>query len=98
MPMDAAKLGLDQTMEVLRRMLAEHFDVHLPENAGPDDPIFAVGSGLSSLEGIEFLCEVEKQFGLEVKDLDWWVYETPTLSTVAQHLIDLTHAQRQHAS
>ena len=32
------------------------------------------------LDGIEFLCEVEKQFGVHIKDLDWWVYETPTLA------------------
>jgi hypothetical protein len=33
-----------------------------------------------------------------IKDLDWWVYETPTLSAVARHLIDLANKQRQHAS
>jgi acyl carrier protein len=95
--MDAAQLGVERTAAELRRLLVERFDVHLPAEAA-DDPLFATGAGLSSLEGIEFLCEVEKHFGLEIKDLDWWVYETPTLTAVAQHLVDLTNQRRQHAS
>lgn len=98
MPVDATKLGLDRTIEVLRTLLAEQFDVELPQDAAAADPLFAAGAGLSSLEGIEFICEIEKQFGIAIKDLDWWVYETPTLSAVAQHLIDLSNQQRQHAS
>lgn len=98
MPLDAAQLGHDETIEALRRILAERFQVTLSGEDSSDEPLFAVGAGLSSLEGIEFLCEVEKAFGLTIKDLDWWVYETPTLSAVAQHLIDLSNAQRQHAS
>lgn len=83
-------------MDALRQLLAERFEVRAELDA--DDPLFAIGAGLTSLEGIEFLCEVEKKFGVEVKNLDWWTYETPTLSAVAQHLIDLTVEQRQHAS
>lgn len=96
MALDAAQLGHDRTMDALRRLLAERFDVDVPLE--PDDQLFAVGAGLSSLEGIEFLCEVEKTFSLDIKNLEWWVYETPTLSAVAQYLIELTNQQRQHAS
>lgn len=98
MPMDAAQLGLDRTVDALRELLEQRFGLNLPEDFDGNDPLFAVGAGLSSLEGIEFLCEVEKQFGLQIKDLEWWVYETPTLTAVAQYLIDLTNEQRQHAS
>ena len=98
MPMDAAKIGLERTIEALRGLLAERFGLELPKGSKLDDSLFAVGVGLSSLEGIEFLCEIEKQFDLDIKDLEWWVYETPTLAAVAQHLIDLTNKQRQHAS
>ncbi|HEX3724647.1 MAG TPA: acyl carrier protein [Pirellulales bacterium] len=93
-PVDAAQLGLDGTIDALRKLLAERFGVAHEDGGLPsDDPLFAVGVGLSSLEGIEFLCEVEKQFGLHIKDLDWWVYETPTLSAVAQYLIELSKQQ-----
>jgi len=93
MPLDAAQLGLDQTMDVLRKLLVERFGVSSSHGVDPTDPLFAVGVGLTSLEGIEFLCELEKLFGLHIKDLDWWVYETPTLSAVAQYLIDLSKQQ-----
>ncbi len=96
MTLDATQLGHAQTMSALRELLAERFSVAGTVDA--NDPLFAIGAGLSSLEGIEFLCEVEKQFGIDIKDLEWWVYETPTLAAVAQHIIDLSVEQRQHAS
>jgi acyl carrier protein len=95
MTLDATQLGIDRTMAALRDLLAERFAVDGVVDA--DDPLFAIGAGLSSLEGIEFLCEVEKRFGINIKDLEWWVYETPTLGAVAQHVIDLSAEQRQHA-
>ena len=95
---DATQLGLEGTMQALRKLLAERFAVQLPEDAPTDNPLFAIGAGLTSLEGIEFLCEIERQFGVQIKDLDWWVYETPTLTAVAQHVIDLSIQQRQPAS
>lgn len=98
MPLDAAQLGHEQTMRELTRLLAEKFEVQVSPDLAPDEPLFAVGSGLSSLEGIEFLCVVEKEFGLSIKDLEWWVYETPTLSAVAQYVIDLAKQQRPLAS
>jgi acyl carrier protein len=96
--MDAAQIGVERTMDILRELLAQRFGLELPKNGKADAPLFAVGAGLSSLEGIEFLCELEKIFGLEIKDLDWWVYETPTLAAVAQHLVDLANEKRQHAT
>jgi len=96
MSLDATELGFDGTMDALRCLLAERFGMTGSQSVSPDDPLFAIGVGLSSLEGIEFLCEVEKKFGLRIKDLDWWVYETPTMAAVARYLIDLTH--EQHAA
>lgn len=94
MSTDALELGLDRTIEVLQQLLAERFDMPQgSQGVRVDDPLFAVGRGLSSLEGIEFLCEVEKEFGVRIDDLEWWVYETPTVSSVAQYLIDLSKKQ-----
>lgn len=94
---DAAQLGVAGTIDVLRRMLAERFDLSAATSlTNPDEPLFAIGIGLTSLEGIEFLCEIERQFNLRIKDLDWWVYETPTLSAVADYLVELS--KKQHAA
>jgi acyl carrier protein len=94
-PQDAAKLGVEGTIVVLRRLLMERFGTSRAAGAAADeDSLFGVGIGLTSLEGIEFLCEIERRFNLRIKDLDWWVYETPTLAAVAQHLVDLSNEQR----
>lgn len=96
MSLDAAQLGFERTLEVLRQLLADRFGMSGPQGVPADDPLFALGVGLTSLEGIEFLCEVEKKFGLHIKDLDWWVYETPTLAAVSHYLIELS--KQQHAA
>jgi acyl carrier protein len=96
MTVDAGQIGLEGTMGVLRKLLADHFGVSPSAHVADTDPLFSVGVGLTSLEGIEFLCEVEKLFNIRIKDLDWWTYETPTLAAVAQHVIDLT--RQQHAT
>ena len=94
-PQNAAELGVEGTIAVLRRLLAERFTTSRAAGDVPDDDaLFGVGVRLTSLDGIEFLCEVERRFNLRIKDLEWWVYETPTLAAVARYLVDLSKQQR----
>jgi acyl carrier protein len=95
MPLDAAEIGFERTLAALKLLLAERFGIAC-DSMSAGDPLFSIGVGLTSLEGVEFLCEVEKQFGLDIKDLDWWVYETPTLGRVAEHIVEL--AKRRHVA
>ncbi len=97
MALDAAELGFERTLDALRSLLADRFGMTAADGDMPaDNPLFAIGVGLTSLEGIEFLCEVEREFGVHINDLEWWVYETPTLAAVTQYLIDLS--KDQHAT
>ena len=97
MSVDAAQLGFDATVDRIRHLLAERFgDFQNPQTTPVDNPLFAISLGLSSLDGLEFLVELEKEFGVQIKDLDWWVYETPTLASVAHFVIKLS--SRQHAT
>jgi acyl carrier protein len=59
-----------------------------------DQPLFSVGVGLSSMEGMELPLELEKEFGVQIKDVDWWTYESPTLANLADYLMKLTAQQR----
>ena len=94
-PQNAAELGVDGTITALRLLLAERFETsRAAADVTPDDSLFDAGVGLTSLDGIEFLCEVERRFNLRIKDLEWWVYETPTLAAVARYLVDLSKQQR----
>ncbi|MEX2187820.1 MAG: acyl carrier protein [Pirellulales bacterium] len=95
MSSDARQLGVDGTKAVVRKLLAARFSVPATAEAIPDDaPLFSVGVGLSSMEGMELLVELEKEFGVRIKDVDWWVYDSPTLANVAEYLIELSGQER----
>ena len=84
-------------MDAVRGLLAARFGVPPTVDAiGPDMPLFSVGVGLSSMEGMELLVELEKEFDVKIKNVEWWVYDSPTLGNVAEALIELTR-QRDEA-
>lgn len=91
MPSDARQLGREGTIDAIRRLLAARFDLQPTTAAIPDDaPLFSVGVGLSSMEGMELLVELERAFGVQIKDVESWVYDSPTLANVADRLIELS--------
>ncbi len=97
MPHDARKLGMAGTMDAVRGLLATRFGVAPTVDALPPDmPLFSVGVGLSSMEGMELLVALEREFDVKIKDVEWWVYDSPTLGNVAAVLIELTR-QRDEA-
>jgi acyl carrier protein len=91
MPYNARQLGLEATMNAVCRLLVDRFQItSCPEHIPADAPLFAVGVGLSSIDGMEFLLELEREFGVRIKDVEWWVNESPTLTNVAEMLIELS--------
>lgn len=87
--LNARELGLEGTLASLKAMLVNQFSlVSDPSHIKSTDPLFSVGVGLSSLEGLELLALLEKKYGVVIKDLDYWVDESPTLEGVARYLID----------
>lgn len=91
MASDARQLGREGTIDAVRRLLSARFELQRTAAAIPDDvPLFSVGVGLSSMEGMELLVELEKEFGVEIKDVESWVYDSPTLANVADRLIELS--------
>jgi acyl carrier protein len=94
MPSDARQLGRQGTVEAIRRLLAARFNLAPTAEAIPDDAaLFSVGVGLSSMEGMDLLVELEKEFGVEIKDVEAWMDDSPTLANVADSLIELTKKQ-----
>ena len=94
--LDSIELGLQGTIDELRKILVSKFRVAQdPQSIQAEEPLFSAGIGLSSIDGIELIVELEKQFGIEFQDLESWVDESPTITTVAQHIIDQS---KKHSS
>ena len=97
--LNARDLGLDATVDSLKELLAKQFRLARdPYEIDAGEPLFSVGVGLSSLEGLELLAALEKKYGVEIKDLDFWMDESPTIEGVAHFLIDNSPAGESASS
>ncbi len=89
MKLDAQALGVEGTVDQLRQLLVAKFDVASSTDAiDPHEPLFAAGVGLSSMEGMELLLEIERVFDVEIDDVEAWVDDSPTLLRVAEYIVD----------
>lgn len=80
----------DETLNLIRQLLSKRFKLNMrPEELRPETPLFSVGVGLTSLEGMDLLLELEKQFKVKISDPDWWIEESPTLDTATRHILRL---------
>lgn len=89
MPINAKELGLEGTMNELRKLLVERFKVcERPESIRADDPLFEAGVGLSSVDGVDLLLEIEKRFNVQFGDFEEWITQSPTVNSFAQYLVE----------
>ena len=89
MTLNARELGLEATISNLRHLMVERFQVAKhPDMIRTDEPLFSAGVGLSSLEGMELLAELESRYGVSIRELDHWVDDSPTIEGVARYLIE----------
>lgn len=97
--LNARDLGLDGTIESLKELLVNQFQLSRDTfTIDAQEPLFSVGVGLSSIEGLELLAVLEKKYGVEIKDLDYWIDESPTIDGVARYLIDNSPAGESTSS
>ena len=86
---NAKEIGVEATVDSLRELLVQEFKLTVaPAEIKASEPLFSAGVGLSSLEGIELLGLLEKRYGVEFQDLEFWIDESPTLHCVARYLVD----------
>ena len=89
MKLDAQTLGVEGTVDQLRQLLVTRFEVaSSPDVIDPHAPLFAAGVGLSSMEGMELLLEIERVFDVEIEDVEAWVDDSPTVTRVAEYIVD----------
>jgi acyl carrier protein len=91
---NACELGLEQVVEELRVLLVDKFRVaRSADQIDVNEPLFEAGVGLSSLEGLELLAEIEKRYGVQFHDVERWVDESPTIMVMAEKLIEESQHQ-----
>ena len=97
--LNARELGVEATVESLKDLLVNQFRLARdPFAIDSQEPLFSAGVGLSSLEGLELLAVLEKKYGVEIKDLDYWMDESPTIDGVARYLIENSPASESTSS
>jgi acyl carrier protein len=62
-------LDLDRTAERVKRLIVEnlHLDGLTPEMIDDNAPLFGEGLGLDSVDALELVVAVEKEFGIKIK-------------------------------
>jgi acyl carrier protein len=80
------------TQEKVKRMLVEGMNLEemTPEQIPDDAPLFGEGLGLDSLDAVELVVLVQKNFGIEIKDMEDGRAAFATVNTLARFIEERT--------
>ena len=78
----------------LKRLLVEQLSLEdvLPEEIADDDELFGTGLGLDSLDAVEIVVLLQRNFGLEVKDMEQSREVFRTVNSLAEYVYSKTTA------
>jgi glycine cleavage system aminomethyltransferase T/acyl carrier protein len=75
-------------LATLRSILVDDLAVRIPGDAlGPDIPLFGLGVGLDSVDGVELALAVEREFGVEIPQDERFPAITRSLNCIADHVL-----------
>lgn len=78
----------------LKRLLVEQLSLEdiLPEEIADDVELFGTGLGLDSLDAVEIVVLLQRNFGLEVKDMEQSREVFRTVNSLAEYVYSKTNA------
>lgn len=83
-------------LATLRRILIDELSVMIPAHAlGPDIPLFGLGVGLDSVDGVELALSVEREFGVEIPQDDRFPAITRSLNSIIDHVLGVGEERRE---
>ncbi|MFH1147755.1 MAG: phosphopantetheine-binding protein [Pseudomonadota bacterium] len=83
---------LARIKEKLKQMLVKGLSLEniKPENIGDDELLFRDGLGLDSLDAVEIVVLLQRNYGLEIKDMEKGKEIFYSIDTLARYILDNT--------
>ncbi len=74
----------------LKKLIIERLKLEeiLPEDIGTDDPLFGEGLGLDSIDALELVLGLEKQYGVIIPDAEVGQKVFQSVRTIARYVVD----------
>jgi acyl carrier protein len=59
----------EKTIDKLKKILVSQLNLkRAPESIGDDEPLFREGLGLDSIDSLEIIIAIEREFGIRIED------------------------------
>lgn len=86
------KMNPDDIRKLLKELLVESLSLEdiAPEDIGDDEILFGEGLGLDSLDAVEIVVLLQRNFGLEVKDMKQGKEIFYSINTLARYVYENT--------
>ncbi len=83
-------LALDDVRRRLKELLVENLSLEdvQPEDIADDEVLFEEGLGLDSLDAVEIVVMLQRQWGLEVKDMEQGRKIFHSIDTLARYIVE----------
>jgi acyl carrier protein len=74
----------------LKKLIIERLKLEeiSPEDIGTDDPLFGEGLGLDSIDALELVLGLEKQYGVIIPDAEVGQMVFQSVRTIAQYVVE----------
>ena len=74
----------------LKKLIIERLKLEevSPEDIGTDDPLFGEGLGLDSIDALEMVLGLEKEYGVIIPDAEVGQKVFQSVRTIAQYVVD----------